>query len=95
MPDAVGRELPGAGQVGRARHPHRSVRGDLDRQFGAAIARRVVIQYGGSVKADNARDLLARPDIDGALVGGASLKAEEFLGIIAAARAVTAEGKAA
>ena len=51
-----------------------------------ATAGRVVVQYGGSVKAENAADLLARPDIDGALVGGASLKAADFLGIVAAAR---------
>ena len=79
----------------QAQGMHAIIRADLEQQFGAAIARRVVIQYGGSVKADNARELLAQPDIDGALVGGASLKPEEFLGIIAAARAVTAEGKAA
>jgi triosephosphate isomerase len=46
----------------------------------------VRIQYGGSVKPDNAADLLAQPDIDGALVGGASLKAEDFAKIIAAAK---------
>jgi triosephosphate isomerase len=44
------------------------------------------IQYGGSVKADNAAELLALPDVDGALVGGASLKAEDFARIVAAAR---------
>ena len=53
-----------------------------------------MIQYGGSVKADNARGLLACPDIDGALVGGASLKADDFLGIITAAQAVTTHEKA-
>ncbi|MEM6929613.1 MAG: triose-phosphate isomerase, partial [Myxococcota bacterium] len=42
---------------------------------------------GGSVKPGNAAELLAQPDIDGALVGGASLTAESFLGIVAAARA--------
>ena len=55
---------------------------------------RVVVQYGGSVKPDNAGELLGLPDIDGALVGGASLKAADFLGIIQAARDVTASGKA-
>jgi triosephosphate isomerase len=40
------------------------------------------IQYGGSVKPDNIRDLMGKPDIDGALVGGASLKAASFLGIV-------------
>jgi triosephosphate isomerase len=44
----------------------------------------VRIQYGGSVKPDNVADLAAQPDIDGALVGGASLKADDFLAIAAA-----------
>jgi triosephosphate isomerase len=46
----------------------------------------VRVQYGGSVKADNAADLLGRPNIDGALVGGASLKADSFAAIITAAQ---------
>lgn len=46
------------------------------------LADRIIIQYGGSVKGDNAKDILNQSDIDGALVGGASLKAEEFLKII-------------
>jgi triosephosphate isomerase len=45
----------------------------------------VRIQYGGSVKPSNAAELLSQPNIDGALVGGASLKAEDFLGIVAGA----------
>jgi triosephosphate isomerase len=69
------------------------IRDRLAATFGAATAARVVVQYGGSVKASNARDLLACPDIDGALVGGASLIATEFLGIIEAARSVAAAGK--
>ena len=56
-------------------------------------ADRVVVQYGGSVKADNAEQLLACPDIDGALVGGASLKASDFLAIIKAGQEVTVRGK--
>ena len=47
----------------------------------ASIAQDVAILYGGSVKADNAKELFSMPDVDGALVGGASLKAEEFLAI--------------
>ena len=74
-------------------HVHAFIRGRLESTFGAATAARVVVQYGGSVKADNARQLLASPDIDGALVGGASLKAADILGIIAAAREVAAAGK--
>lgn len=49
------------------------------------FANMIVIQYGGSVKPDNARELLSQKDIDGALVGGACLKADSFLGIIEAA----------
>ena len=48
-------------------------------------AERTRVLYGGSVKADNAAELLALPDIDGALVGGASLDAESFAAIVAAA----------
>ncbi len=47
----------------------------------AAVAEKVQILYGGSVKPDNAAELFAEPDIDGGLIGGASLKAEDFLGI--------------
>jgi len=52
----------------------------------AAIADALVIQYGGSVKAANAAELLAQPDIDGGLIGGASLVAEEFAAICQAAK---------
>ena len=48
-------------------------------------AQRVRIRYGGSVKPDNAAELLALPDVDGALVGGASLEADSFAAIVAAA----------
>ena len=60
----------------------RSLVGDL---YGAEQAEAMRIQYGGSVKAGNAADLLGREDIDGALVGGASLKADDFAGIVRAA----------
>lgn len=78
----------------QAQSAHAFLRGWLDQTFGAATAARVVVQYGGSVKPDNARELLACPDIDGALVGGASLKASDFLAIIRAGQEVTAAGKA-
>ncbi|ADV62462.1 triosephosphate isomerase [Isosphaera pallida ATCC 43644] len=74
----------------QAQEVHAMIRDWLAQRFGAAIAARIVIQYGGSVKPDNARDLLAQPDIDGALVGGASLVAEDFLKIVEAAEAVLA-----
>lgn len=51
----------------------------------AAVAQQLVIQYGGSVKATNAAELMAQPDIDGGLIGGASLVAEEFVSICRAA----------
>jgi triosephosphate isomerase len=50
--------------------------------FGSAAARSVRVQYGGSVKPNNAPDLMAQPDIDGALVGGASLDPDDFARII-------------
>lgn len=53
--------------------------------LGVEAAEQVRIQYGGSVKPDNAAGLMAKPDIDGALVGGASLEAQSFAGIIRAA----------
>ena len=74
----------------QAQQVHAFIRNDLAARFGAATAGRVVVQYGGSVKPENAVDLLSRPDIDGALVGGASLKAADFLGIIQGARTATA-----
>ena len=59
----------------------RALVGDRD----AAAAERVRILYGGSVKPENAAELLALPDVDGALVGGASLEAESFAAIVSAA----------
>jgi triosephosphate isomerase len=79
----------------QAQAVHAFIRQKLSSLFNAATASRVIVQYGGSVKADNAAELLSCPDIDGALVGGASLKPEDFLGIIQAGQAVTAAGKAA
>ena len=53
--------------------------------YGARIARTITIQYGGSMKPANAAELLAQPDIDGGLIGGASLNPEDFVAIINAA----------
>jgi triosephosphate isomerase len=61
---------------------HAAIRATLHDLYGAAIASAVRIQYGGSVKPDNIDELMAQPDIDGALVGGASLQAASFLRII-------------
>jgi triosephosphate isomerase len=75
----------GTGKVAttaQAQEVHGQIRGLL-RELAAPAADQVRIQYGGSVKPDNAADLLAQPDIDGALVGGASLKADDFARIVA------------
>ncbi|WP_165246399.1 triose-phosphate isomerase [Paludisphaera soli] len=77
----------------QAQAVHAFIRGWLTEVFGEATARRVVVQYGGSVKPDNAAELLSCPDIDGALVGGAALKAGDFLAIIKAGQEVAARGK--
>ena len=61
------------------------VRGWINQRFGDRVAAGMRIQYGGSVKPANARELMSMPDVDGALVGGASLKADDFLAIIEAA----------
>lgn len=61
------------------------VRAAVRENFGDDAAEAVRIQYGGSMKPDNAADLLARPNIDGGLIGGASLKAKDFAAIVAAA----------
>jgi len=63
----------------------RSLVGDL---FDPEVAEALLIQYGGSVKPENAADLMAQPNVDGALVGGASLTAEQFVPIVEAARCV-------
>jgi triosephosphate isomerase len=64
-----------------------AVRAALAAEFGAAAAATVRVQYGGSVKADNIGDLMGQPDIDGALVGGASLDPDEFAQIVGFDRA--------
>jgi triosephosphate isomerase len=61
---------------------HRFVRGLVAKLFGKPVAERLIIQYGGSVKPDNIKALMAMENIDGALVGGASLKADSFLPIV-------------
>ena len=66
----------------QAQEVHATTRGLLATMFDASVAAQLRIQYGGSVNAANAKELLGQADIDGALVGGASLKAADFLGII-------------
>lgn len=76
-----------------ANNVHKDViRPYLKQQFGAARADLMRIQYGGSVTPDNAAELFAMSDIDGGLIGGASLKPESFVGIVRAASMVAREG---
>jgi triosephosphate isomerase len=66
----------------QAQEAHAFIRGLLGKLFDETVARRARIQYGGSVKPSNARDLMSQPDVDGALVGGASLEARSFADIV-------------
>jgi triosephosphate isomerase len=78
----------GTGKVAtpdQAQEVHAQIRGLIEKLFNADVAAAIRIQYGGSVKPDNADSLLSQPDIDGALVGGACLKAETFVPIIQSA----------
>jgi triosephosphate isomerase len=68
----------------QAQEVHKAIREQLAKLYDRATADQVRIQYGGSVKADNAVELLGQPDVDGALVGGASLKAADFAAIVKA-----------
>jgi triosephosphate isomerase len=60
---------------------HKFVRSHIEKLYSKKVAENVIIQYGGSMKAANAKELLAEPDIDGGLIGGASLKADTFIPI--------------
>ena len=78
----------GTGKVAtpqQAEEVHLDLRKILQERYNKDVAEVVRIQYGGSVKPENAAELLTQPDIDGALVGGASLKVGQFMGIIAGA----------
>jgi triosephosphate isomerase (TIM) len=66
----------------QAQDAHKFIRGVLANMFDEATARKIRIQYGGSVKPANAKELMGQPDVDGALVGGASLEARSFADII-------------
>jgi triosephosphate isomerase len=80
---AIGTGLtPSEGDIAEA---HAHIRAQLVEKIGQEAAGLTRILYGGSVKPSNAQSILALPDVDGALVGGASLKAVDFLGIVAAA----------
>lgn len=70
-----------------AQAAHVRIRAVMDDLLGEDAATAIRIIYGGSMKPDNAKELMAQPDIDGGLIGGASLKAEDFLAIVDAASA--------
>ena len=69
----------------QAQDVHAEVRALIGKLYGVDVAGALRIQYGGSVKPENAAELMCQPDVDGALVGGASLKADSFLAIAKAA----------
>lgn len=71
--------------AGDAQDSHAKIRGLLAELFGEGVGQATRIQYGGSVKAGNAAELFGMPDIDGGLIGGASLKAADFVAIVRAA----------
>jgi triosephosphate isomerase len=66
----------------QAQEVHAFIREWLEKAFNAGTANLIRVLYGGSVKPDNVKDLMAQPDIDGTLVGGASLKADSFIPIV-------------
>jgi len=66
----------------QAQEIHAFVRQTIAAEYGSTLANEVSILYGGSVKADNAKEIFANPDVDGGLIGGASLKADDFLKIV-------------
>jgi len=70
----------------QAEQMHSYLRRLLNEHYGEAVGERVKILYGGSVKPDNITQLMARPNVNGALVGGASIKAEAFIQIVTNAR---------
>jgi triosephosphate isomerase len=70
---------------GQAESAHAFIRNWTAQRFDANLAGALRIQYGGSVKPENAKEILSQPNVDGALVGGASLKSDQFLGIVNAA----------
>ncbi|GMV00327.1 MAG: triosephosphate isomerase [Ignavibacteriota bacterium] len=69
----------------QAQEVHSFIRDLIAKKFSTSVAENLIIQYGGSVKSENSGELLSQKDIDGALVGGACLKADSFLGIIVSA----------
>ena len=84
-PDGRPGVLSGAATAEQAGEVCQAIRAVIRKLYGAHVARSVTIQYGGSMNAKNAAELLAQPDVDGGLIGGASLKPADFVQIINAA----------
>ena len=66
----------------QAQEMHEFIRETVRKAFGSDVAESVSILYGGSVKPDNAKEIFSKPDVDGGLIGGAALKAEDFAAIV-------------
>ena len=66
----------------QAQEMHAFIRGLIAEKYGKEVADETSILYGGSCKPSNAKELFSNPDVDGGLIGGASLKAEDFMGIV-------------
>ena len=66
----------------QAQEMHKYIRDLISEKYGKLIAEDTTIQYGGSCKPSNAKELFANPDVDGGLIGGASLKADDFIAIV-------------
>ena len=66
----------------QAQEMHEFIRETVRKSYGSDIADNVSILYGGSVKPDNAKEIFGKPDVDGGLIGGAALKADDFVGIV-------------
>lgn len=66
----------------QAQEMHEFIRATVKEKYGSSIADQVSILYGGSVKPENAKEIFSKPDVDGGLIGGAALKAADFIGII-------------
>lgn len=66
----------------QAQEIHKFIRDIIAEKYGNEIAENISILYGGSVKPNNANEIFSKPDVDGGLIGGAALKAEDFMGII-------------
>ena len=66
----------------QAQEMHKFIRTLVEKVYGFDIADNLTILYGGSVKPENAKEIFSKPDVDGGLIGGAALKADDFLAIV-------------